>query len=118
MTHRIVKDGAKMTSQGVKVFFRATEQERNRLKAKAAQRGMTMDAIVREACELWDLIPAGRVDEARAKILDIPRSSTPSAAILVDSKGEAETMRALLYALRGGGVGAAVLEAIAKAVRS
>ena len=107
-----------------KIFFRGTEEDSWRWKQVAAQRKTTLDAMLREAAEMYIQIPESGLAEARAWIAERFRNrkkgdgaqAISRRAVIVQSEQEAQFVEKMLEAYRANKQPvASILAAIAEA---
>jgi len=80
-----------------KIAFRCTKTEQLAVGRKAAERNMKIDEIVRDAWELYDLIPRARMEDAREFVEGLRASRGKDRSAGLDLRGGEE--RAIVRAV-------------------
>lgn len=94
-----------MPTRTMKIFFRASESEVDFWRSRSKQANLSIDAMIREASELYALIPSENVAAVRRLILEfVGKSSAASEsverAVIMQSREEAHLVEQILDLLR------------------
>jgi len=91
----------KVSENPRRIFFRGTVEEAEHWTALAEERGTTVDAMMREAAELYELIPPDRMTDARAMLTSLSHGRS-ARSVAVTSGPERALVEELLRVLRAG----------------